>query len=96
MKTREISDKLLSLNQAMAKITEPATVQVLRELLNLIEELVTENEKQKEIIQKQKDEINKFKGEQGKPDIKGNKSNDFSSESERKNAKNQVKKRVSN
>lgn len=86
MKTREYSDRLLNLNQAMAKISEPVNVQVLRDLLNLIEEVVAENKEQKEIIQKLKDEINKLKGEQGKPDIKGNNSNDFSSEIERKDA----------
>ena len=88
MNTREISDRLLGLHQSMESIVEPATVKILTELLNLIEELFSENENQKQIIQKQRDEINRLKGEQGKPNIKPNKNgpNNFSSENERKKA----------
>lgn len=88
MKTSEISDKLISLHQSMKSITEPDAIEVLVELLNLIEDLASINEKQEQLIQKQRDEINKLKGEQGKPNIKPNKKgkNDFSSEKERKEA----------
>ncbi len=88
MKTEEISARLASLNQAIENITDPAIVEVLSGLLNLIEELASENAKQKQIIQKQRDEINRLKGEQGKPDIKANKNtdNDFSCEKERREA----------
>ena len=92
MNTRKISDKLLNLHQSMESIVEPATVKVLTELLNIIEELVAQNEEQKQIIQKQRDEINKLKGEQGKPNIKPNKNSpdNFSCENERKNAESSV------
>ena len=88
MKTREITDVLLKLKQAVEGIKEPEAAKVMVELLNVIEELASENEKLKEVIQKQRDEINKLKGENGKPDIKPNKKagNDFSCEKERKEA----------
>ena len=86
MNTRDIFDRLQNLHQSMESILEPAVVKVLPELLNLIEELVSENENQKQIIQKLRDEINKLKGEQGKPEIKPNIPNNFSSENERKKA----------
>jgi cell division protein FtsB len=58
-------------------------------LLNLVEELKTENQKLREQNQRLRDEINRLKGEQGKPNIKANKKNsgssstDYSSEKER-------------
>ena len=53
---------------------------------NLLEYLSEENGELKKEIQKLRDEINKLKGEQGKPDIKPNKStpSDHSSEKDRK------------
>ena len=65
-------------------------------LLNIIEQLASENAALVNEVQKLKDEINRLKGEQGKPNIKPNTNNknnqDISSEKERK-AKNQRKKR---
>jgi cell division protein FtsB len=57
-------------------------------LLNLVETLVSENDKLKEDQQQLKDEINRWKGEQGQPAIKGQtrKRDDLSSEPERKEA----------
>ncbi|MCP4540835.1 MAG: transposase [Chloroflexi bacterium] len=58
-------------------------------LLNLVEELKSENQKLREQNQRLRDEINRLKGEQGKPNIKANKkkngssSTDYSSEKER-------------
>ncbi len=55
-------------------------------LLNLVETLHAENEALREETQQLNDEINRLKGEQGKPEIKGNtqkKSDDYSSEKER-------------
>ena len=55
-------------------------------LLNLVETLHAENEALREETQQLNNEINRLKGEQGKPDIKGNtqkKSDDCSSEKER-------------
>jgi hypothetical protein len=55
-------------------------------LINLIEELSSENRRLKDEIQRLRDENNRLKGEQGKPDIKANtrKSDDISSEKNRK------------
>jgi len=56
-------------------------------LLNLVEELKTDNEELRAEVQRQRDEINRLKGEQGKPTIKSNterKAPDYSSEKERK------------
>ena len=71
-------------------------------LLNLLEELKSENEALQQEIQRLRDEINRLKGEQGKPNIKPNKrkdstesiqeppaksdSNEYSSETERQQA----------
>ena len=56
-------------------------------LLNLIEDLKSENRELREQVQRLHDENNRLKGEQGKPDIKPNKSrrtsSDHSSERER-------------
>jgi hypothetical protein len=88
MNTSAIADRLLNFHKSMGSISDRDAVKILTELLNLIEEVVSENEAQKEVIQKQRDEINKLKGEQGKPKINPNKKtpNNFSSENERKKA----------
>ncbi len=92
MKTREISDILTSLQQAIESISDTNASQVVSTLLNLIECLVADNEKFKNENQGVKDELNKLKGEQGKPDIKPGKhdndrdNNDCSCENERKKA----------
>jgi len=59
-------------------------------LLNLVEDIKSENQKLREQNQRLRDEINRLKGEQGKPNIKPNKkkknkstSTDYSSEKER-------------
>jgi regulator of replication initiation timing len=55
-------------------------------LLNAVEQLSKENAELRTENQRLRDEINRLKGEQGKPDIRPQKSNkDISSESERKN-----------
>lgn len=60
-------------------------------LLNLVEELKQENEHLRDQVQQLRDEINRLKGEQGKPDIKPNKSakaaSRHSSEQERRQRK---------
>lgn len=62
--------------------------QALRAILNLVEELKQENQTLREEVQRLRDENNRLKGEQGKPEIKGNKSQekrqDHSSEKERR------------
>ena len=66
-------------------------------LLNLVEDIESENQKLREQNQRLRDEINRLKGEQGKPNIKPNKkkkknnnesaSTDYSSEEERHQSK---------
>ncbi len=65
-------------------------------LINLIEELSSENRRLKDEIQRLRDENNRLKGEQGKPDIKGDtkKPGDISSEKERQPKKSRDTKRA--
>jgi len=88
MKTKEISEKLIELQQAIKSLNEPNDKRLIKELLNLVESLASENSNLKQELQKCKDEINRLKGEQGKPEIKPDKNNrkNFSCEPERKNA----------
>ena len=64
-------------------------------LLNLIEQLNSKVIELEAETQKLRDENNRFKGEQGKPDIKANKKKglkkNYSSDKERKTSKNQGK-----
>lgn len=63
-------------------------------LFNLVEVLVSENEKHLKTIQKQQDEINHLKGEQGKPKIRPQKGDDnHSSEDDRKKREKKQKKK---
>ncbi len=61
------------------------------ELLNMIEELSTENRKLRAENQELRDEVNRLKGEQGKPEIKASKkySGDHGSEKERREQRQQ-------
>jgi hypothetical protein len=65
--------------------------QAIIELLNLVEELKSENQALREEVQRLRDENNWLKGEQGKPDIKPNRSKpgkgNHSSEKERRQSK---------
>ena len=76
-------------------IAEESWRKTIELLLNLIEELNSKVIKLEAENQSLKDENNRLKGEQGKPDIKAKKprgvSNNYSSESERKTAKNHSK-----
>jgi len=66
---------------------------VIRKLLNLVEDLGQENLELKRQNQELRDEINRLKGEQGKPKIKPNKKtpSQYSSEKERKKPKKRKK-----
>ena len=68
---------------------------VIKKLLNLIEQVVSDNEALETEIQQLRDEVNRLKGEQGKPDIKSNKNKDLSSEEERKKAEADANKNTS-
>ena len=86
MKTKEISEKLIKLQQAIKNLKEPNAERLIEDLLNFVESLASENSDLKQELQKLKNEINRLKGEQGKPEIKPDKSKgkDFSCEPERK------------
>jgi hypothetical protein len=64
---------------------------LLRELLNLLEQVVTENQAQRDELQRLRDEINRLKGEQAKPTFKAKGpppgATDYSSEQERREPK---------
>jgi len=64
---------------------------LLREVLNLVEQLVTENQAQRDENQRLRDEINRLKGEQAKPTFKAKGpppgETDYSSEQERREPK---------
>jgi len=84
---KNIQNRIEALLTDASSIDDPVANTILNELLNLVETLYGENEELKDENQRLKDEINRLKGEQGKPNIKGNKKkkNDHSSEQERKN-----------
>lgn len=62
-------------------------------LLNLVEELKQENERLRTQVQQLRDEINRLKGEQGKPDIKPNKSGKVASKHSSEQERHQPKPR---
>jgi hypothetical protein len=94
MKAKTISEKLTGLQQAIQSLEDPNAEQVVKELLNLVELLTSENSDLKQEVQKLKDEINRLKGEQGKPEIKpdNSKGKNISSEPERKKAEGETPK----
>ncbi len=77
------------------EIADTSVRQTIEILLNLIEELNSKVKSLEEEKQKLQDEINRLKGEDGKPDIKANKTKGFkkdhSSEKERKTPKKHIK-----
>jgi len=62
MKTKEISEKLIELQQAIKSLKEPNALQLMKELLNFVELSASENSDLKQEVQKLKDEINRLKG----------------------------------
>lgn len=88
MRTTEISNVLKRLQLDLEKIDDLNTKRLVFILLNLVEEVVSENAMLRHENQVLKDEINRLKGEQGKPDIKPNipKRGNMSCEQERKQA----------
>ena len=85
MKTIEVKKALTSLSAGIINLSESGEKQTLLQLLNLVELLVSENERLSDENQKLRDENNRLKGEQGKPDIRAQtkKSGKISSEQER-------------
>lgn len=88
MKITAISKILESLQVEIANIEDPNSKRIISVLLNLVEELVSDNILLRRKNQELNDQVNILKGEQGKPDIKPNKPRDgnISSEQERKQA----------
>ncbi len=88
MKQEDITKVLESIQPAIGKIDDPNIKGLVSVLLNLIEELASDNARLREEIQILRDENNHLKGEQGKPDIKPNKkkNGNISSEQERQAA----------
>ena len=88
MKSIDVSNILESIQSKMDRIEDPTIREIVSVLYNLVEYLASENTRLRQENQALKDEINKLKGEQGKPNIKPNKSKDgdISCEQERKAA----------
>lgn len=82
MSFEEITNKSLEL---LAKLPFPKLKEVLKNLLNYIEDLRVENEKAKDEVQRLKDEINRLKGEKGKPDIKPSRNPEESDKGKKRN-----------
>lgn len=71
MNQQEIKKVLDELTAELDSITDKKAVTIIKVLVNLVEMLAEENAKLKATVQELKDEINRLKGEQGKPDIRG-------------------------
>ena len=97
MSRQEIKEILHNLDFRADILDKEALSQTLTILINLVESLSEQNEKLKIEIQKLRDENNRLKGEQGKPNIRGNKGSgkntDLSSEKERKQREGKKKKK---
>jgi hypothetical protein len=74
-------------NLDLSKIQDENARELIRQLLNLVEKLTADLRDAQAEIQRLRDEVNRLKGEQGKPEIKGNTpkppAEDHSSEKER-------------
>lgn len=100
MKRSEIKSILEVLSEEIRKSCDDKTIKILGTLFNLVEVLANENEMLRKTNQTLKDEVNRFKGEQGKPNIRKQKKDDdngnHSSEDERKKRKSAKSKKSKN
>ncbi|MGL6083389.1 MAG: IS66 family transposase [Gammaproteobacteria bacterium] len=71
MNRNDIKKVLDELTGDIDSIADKKAVAIIKVLINLVEMLAEENAQLKEQVQLLKDEINRLKGEQGKPDIRG-------------------------
>jgi regulator of replication initiation timing len=71
MKRHEIKQVLDELTKDIDNLTDKKAVTIIKVLVNLVEMLAEENALLREENQVLRDEINRLKGEQGKPDIRG-------------------------
>ena len=95
---KNIVTKLESITPLLDTISQPEIHSAMTILLNLVESLSHESEKQRQTIQELKNENNRLKGEQGQPSVRPQKASDnadHSSEEDRKKRgkKNKPKKR---
>ena len=88
MKSVKIKETLALVHLAMDHIKDPTAHEIISLLHNLVEDMYAEMVKLQKANQELKDEINRLKGEQGKPNIKGNsrQNNDVSTHRERSQA----------
>jgi hypothetical protein len=88
MPSTKIDHLLESLQPELERIEDQNTRRLVSVLLNLVEEVVSENMMLRQENQMLKDEINRLKGEQGKPNVKPNtkKGEQISCEQERRQA----------
>jgi hypothetical protein len=88
MNTQSLHTELIAIDQEITQQENRAVQAIVKKLLNIIERLSGEIESLEDKLQKLRNENNRLKGEQCKPDIKGNKKKDgdISSETERKEA----------
>ena len=97
MSRQETKEILHNLEVRADALDKEALSRTLSILVNLVENLSEQNEKLRIEVQKLRDENNRLKGEQGKPNIRGNKGGgkgkNFSSEKERKQRKVKKKKK---
>jgi hypothetical protein len=71
MKRQEIKQVLDELTKDIDSLADKKAVTIIKVLVNLVEMLAEENAALREENQLLRDEINRLKGEQGKPDIRG-------------------------
>lgn len=87
---KDLQTEINVIYQESAQIEGRMEQDIIKKLLNLIEQVASDNGTLEIEIQQLRDEVNRLKGEQGKPDIKPSKKNhkptDISSEKERQKA----------
>ena len=83
-----LHDKIAELSQAISSTQEVKIKLIGEEIFNLVESVISSNNKLRNENQKLRDELNRLKGEQGKPSIRKQSQGDHSSEKERNKRKN--------
>lgn len=82
-----LQDKIAELSQAISSTQEVKIKSIGEEIFNLVESVISSNNKLRDENQKLRDELNRLKGEQGKPSIRKQSQGDHSSEKERNKRK---------
>lgn len=94
----DVAKTLADIEVDLASIADPNMRRCVVGQLNIIQQLIGENTRLRQEVQRQRDEIARLKGEQGRPDIKANTGDggadtDHSSEAQRKKGRKKRKKR---